>query len=174
MDRCASSRPQRLRARAALRNCPSMKYHRSERCPAFLHFRAFDRDCPAQFATGRNTEVSAWFGSVFSARARTSPARICSRRACDRNSRSDCPRSGDRHGHVPLTAPASGIELNCSNAASFAMPAGVRRDRPAVWGRLTIATNDPNSAGCKRYDGRTSDSGCARPSHRSRRGSSVG
>jgi hypothetical protein len=30
-----------------------------------------------------------------------------------------------------------------------------------------MATNDPNSAGCKRHDGRTSDSGCARPSHRS-------
>ena len=29
-----------------------------------------------------------------------------------------------------------------------------------------MATNDPNSAGRKPHDGRTSDSGCARPSHR--------
>jgi catechol 2,3-dioxygenase-like lactoylglutathione lyase family enzyme len=42
----------------------------------------------------------------------------------------------------------------------------------AVSGQFTMATNDPNSAACKRHDGRTSDSGCARPSHRSRRGSS--
>jgi len=56
----------------------------------------------------------------------------------------------------------------------FVMPAGARRHRPTVSGRFTMATNDPNSAGCKRHDGRTSDSGCARPSHRSRRGLSVG
>jgi hypothetical protein len=36
-----------------------------------------------------------------------------------------------------------------------------------------MATNDPNSAGCKRHDGRSSDSGCARPNHRSRHGSHV-
>src|SRR5882757_4104035 len=52
-------------------------------------------------------------------------------------------------------------------------PTSVRRHRPAVSGRFTMATNDPNSAGCKRHDGRTSDSGCARPNHRSRRGSPV-
>src|SRR5260370_34755924 len=49
-----------------------------------------------------------------------------------------------------------------------------RRHRPAVSRRFMMATNDPNSAGCKRHDGQTSDSGCARPSHRSRRGSPVG
>jgi hypothetical protein len=52
-------------------------------------------------------------------------------------------------------------------------PTSARRHRPAVSGRF-MATNDPNSAGCKRHDGGTSDSGCARPSHRSRRGSPVG
>ena len=45
-------------------------------------------------------------------------------------------------------------------------PTSVRRHPPAVSARFTMATNDPNSAGCKRHDGRTSDSGCARPSHR--------
>src|ERR1700730_9469197 len=49
-----------------------------------------------------------------------------------------------------------------------------RGHRPAVSGWFTMATNDPNSAGYKRHDGRTSDSGCARPNHRSRRGSPVG
>src|SRR6266478_2186692 len=53
-------------------------------------------------------------------------------------------------------------------------PTSARRHRPAVSGRFMMATNDPNSAGCKRHDGQTSDSGCARPSHRSRRGSPVG
>jgi FAD-dependent urate hydroxylase len=36
---------------------------------------------------------------------------------------------------------------------------------------FTTATNDRNSAACKRRDGRTSDSGCARPGRRSRRAS---
>ena len=40
-----------------------------------------------------------------------------------------------------------------------------------ISGRFTTATNDPNSAGCNRHCGRTNDSGCERPSHRSRRGS---
>ena len=40
--------------------------------------------------------------------------------------------------------------------------------------RFSITTNDLNSAGYKRHDGRTSDSGCARPSHRLRRGSPGG
>ena len=53
-------------------------------------------------------------------------------------------------------------------------PTSARRHRPAVPGRFTMATNDPNSAGCKRHDGRTSDSGCARASHRSHRGSPMG
>src|SRR3981081_2734081 len=39
-----------------------------------------------------------------------------------------------------------------------------RRHHPAISGRFTMATNDPHSAGCKRHDGRTSDSGCARGS----------
>ena len=60
-------------------------------------------------------------------------------------------------------------------SASITVPAiSVRRHRSAITGRFTMATNDPNSAGCKRYDGRTSDSGCARSNHRSRRGSPVG
>jgi hypothetical protein len=33
-----------------------------------------------------------------------------------------------------------------------------RGHRPAVSGWFTMATNDPNSAGYKRHDGRTSDS----------------
>jgi len=64
--------------------------------------------------------------------------------------------------------------LNCGDAASF-RHAG-RRHAPFVpqfQGRFTMATNDPNSAGCNRHDCRTSDGVCARPSHRSRRGSSV-
>jgi ER-bound oxygenase mpaB/B'/Rubber oxygenase, catalytic domain len=44
---------------------------------------------------------------------------------------------------------------------------------PSVSARLTMAKNHPNSAGCKRHDGRTNDSGCARPGHRLRRGSTV-
>jgi hypothetical protein len=49
-------------------------------------------------------------------------------------------------------------------------PTSARRHRPAVSGG-TMATNDPSSAECKRHNGRTR--GCARPSHRSRPGSSV-
>jgi hypothetical protein len=45
---------------------------------------------------------------------------------------------------------------------------------PAVLGRFTMATNDPNSAGRKPHDDRTSDSGCARPSYRLGPGSPVG
>jgi hypothetical protein len=59
----------------------------------------------------------------------------------------------------------TGTELNCSSAASFVMPAAAnqrRRHRSVVSGRFTMATNDPNSAGCRRHDGRTSDSGCAK------------
>jgi hypothetical protein len=43
-----------------------------------------------------------------------------------------------------------------------------------VRGAVTTATNDPNSAACKRHAGQTSDSGCARSSRRSRRGSGAG
>ncbi len=70
----------------------------------------------------------------------------------------------------------TGTELKSSNAASFVMPAAAnQRQAPSSRsGRFTMATNDPKSAGCKRRDGRTSDSGCARPSHRSHRGSPVG
>ena len=71
----------------------------------------------------------------------------------------------------------TGTELKSSNAASFVMPAAAnQRQAPSSrsFGRFTMATNDPNSAECKRHDGRTSHSGCARPSHRSRRGSPVG
>ncbi len=41
-------------------------------------------------------------------------------------------------------------------------------------GAVTMARNDPNSAACKRHAGQTSDSGCARSSRRSRRGSGAG
>jgi hypothetical protein len=41
-------------------------------------------------------------------------------------------------------------------------------------GAVTMARNDPNSAACKHHAGQTSDSGCARSSHRSRRGSGAG
>jgi Phasin protein len=44
----------------------------------------------------------------------------------------------------------------------------------SIGGLFHICSTNPNSAGCKRHDGQTSDSGCARPSHRSRRGSPVG
>src|SRR5258708_38322683 len=40
-------------------------------------------------------------------------------------------------------------------------------------GAVTMARNDPNSAACKRHAGQTSDSGCARSSRRSRRGSGA-
>jgi uncharacterized Zn-finger protein len=47
-------------------------------------------------------------------------------------------------------------ELKSSNAASLVMlPAANQRHRPAL-SQFTIAANDPNSAGCKRHDGRTS------------------
>ena len=58
---------------------------------------------------------------------------------------------------------------------SFSLTQSCGGIEPGFWPRrwFTMATNDPNSAACKRHDGRTSDSGCARPSHRSRRGSPV-
>src|SRR5258707_10798855 len=37
------------------------KRNARQRCPAFLHFLAPDRGCPAQFATGRNTATSVEF-----------------------------------------------------------------------------------------------------------------
>ncbi|BAL08458.1 hypothetical protein BJA01nite_82790 [Bradyrhizobium japonicum] len=44
---------------------------------------------------------------------------------------------------IAVCSPAYGTELNCSNAASFVMPAGARR-HPAVSERFTMPTNDPN------------------------------
>src|SRR5258708_3000823 len=64
----------------------------------------------------------------------------------------------------------TGTELKSSNAASFVMSAAANQRQAPSSHRLG-AVHDPNSAGCKRHDGQTSDSGYARPSHRSRRGS---
>ena len=50
----------------------------------------------------------------------------------------------------------TGTELKSSNAASFIMPAAANeRQAPSSrsLGRFTMATNDPDSAGCKRHDG---------------------
>jgi hypothetical protein len=61
---------------------------------------------------------------------------------------------------------ATWTELESSNALPSSwrpQPTSARRHRPALSGRLTVATNDPSSAGCKRHDGRTSDDRCARP-----------
>jgi len=52
-------------------------------------------------------------------------------------------------------------ELKGSNAASLVtLPAANQRQARSSrsLGRFTMATNDPNSAGCKRHDDRTSDS----------------
>jgi hypothetical protein len=68
-----------------------------------------------------------------------------------------------------ISAPVMPLPLSRLAAAS-------RRQAPwsCTFGGFTMATNDLNSAGCKHHDGRTSDSGCARPGHRLRRGSPVG
>ena len=59
------------------------------------------RDCPARSATGRNTARSARGSGPPSARARTRSATACSRRACDRNSRSGWRRRRCRRGRAP-------------------------------------------------------------------------
>jgi hypothetical protein len=63
-----------------------------------------------------------------------------------------------------------------SNAASFVMPAAAnQRQAPPSRSFGAVHGHERSEFGrCKRHDGRTSDSGCARPSHRSRRGSSMG
>ncbi len=62
------------------------------------------RGCPARSATDRNSSRSAHGSDRLSAPARTRLARACSRRACDRNSRSNWPRSGDHRGRAPSAA----------------------------------------------------------------------
>ena len=72
-------------------------------------------------------------------------------------------------------APVAPTRLrNFQSALIAPRPTSAKRHPAAVSARFTMATSDPNSAGCKCHDGRTSDSGCARPSHRSRCGSPVG
>src|SRR5882672_4432481 len=70
-----------------------------------------------------------------------------------------------------------GTELKSSNAASFVMPAAANQ-RQAPSSRSLGAVHDGHERSefgrMQAHDGRTSDSGCARPSHRSRRGSPVG
>src|SRR5208282_6157072 len=83
----------------------------------------------------------------------------------------DNPDYDDSH-YIQLEICMPAIDVFWLNQSMVFLP-----DRPhqlAVSGRFTLATNDPNSAGYKRHDGRTSDRGCARPVHRSRRGSPVG
>jgi Crp-like helix-turn-helix protein len=72
----------------------------------------------------------------------------------------------------PLPTAANG-----AMSAPVLYPAGPSlRQAPSSCGlgRVSITTNDLNSAGCKRHDGRTSDSGWARLSRRLRRESPGG
>jgi hypothetical protein len=68
-------------------------------------------------------------------------------------------------------APTATILMSAAGERSHAQQVKHVSSSPGgISGRFTMATNDPHSAGCKRHDGRTSDSGCARSSHRLRRG----
>ena len=59
-------------------------------------------------------------------------------------------------------APVAPTRLrNFQSALIAPRPTSAKRHPAAVSARFTMATSDPNSAGCKRHDGRTSDSGCA-------------
>ena len=96
-DRCRAV----FRAQPPVIDTPRSRSRKSPRCgPDDI---APDRGCLARSATDRNTARSAHGSDRFSARARTRLARACSRRVCDRTSRSDWPRSGDRRGRAPST-----------------------------------------------------------------------
>ena len=97
--RLAGKLPSRLKSGSPVQRSKK-KGKARQRCPAFLHFV---RSIAVALLNlpGRNAGVSS---DRLSARSRTRPLRICSCRACDKNSRSDCPRSCDSRGQVPLTA----------------------------------------------------------------------
>ena len=86
------------------------------------------RDCPARFATARNTARSARGSDPLSARARTRFARACSRRACDRSNRSGWRRWRCRRGRAPL-AVRSRRHNRCGHRSSRGL-CGIPLERP--------------------------------------------
>jgi len=62
---------------------------------------------------------------------------------------------------VPAMEPAAQPPAAPSHMVMLPKPTSQARSCSG-FGGLTVATNDPNSAGCKRHDGQTSHSGCAR------------
>ena len=91
-----------FRARQPTTDTPRSRFRKSPRSGS--DDTTPGRDCPARFATARNTARSARGSGPLSARARTRFARACSRQACDRNSRSDWRHSRCRRGRAPLAA----------------------------------------------------------------------